>query len=244
MKRLKQYANKRFKNLETHLASYQQTPDVEILHKIRVEIKKLKALLQLINYCARKFRAHKTFLPLRTIFRKAGEIRQPEVFYRLLLLYQIKGVRDESIPKAKYSDRLSKALVKQIPIHIKSVVAQEKIVEKYVEKVTMDCIKKYLKRRKKQLRSELYPKMRQDRLHKSRKTMKEIIYLSGIVKGGDKKLDKFYHHAEALVGQWHDRQMLTFELIRNKKTSEVKRLTTENEADIKHFKKIVSRYYQ
>jgi hypothetical protein len=243
MKRILRYARKRFDNLETELTSYHRIPEVETLHRIRVEIKKIKALLLLIKYCTRKLKAHKTFLPLRTIFRKAGEIRQPEVFYKLLLLYQIKGVQDEAVPNAKRTGRLSAAFIKMIPAHVKTVSRQKKIVEKYAEKISRACIGKYVKRRKKDLRSELYPTLHLGRLHKSRKAMKEIIYLSGLRKGGRKKQDKFYRELETLVGQWHDRQTLTFELIRNKTTAEVKRLTNENEADIVRIKKMVKRYY-
>lgn len=242
MKPVQRYANKRFSNLETALRRYGKNPETELLHKVRVEIKKIKVLLLLIRYCYRKFKAHRTFIPLRNIFRKAGEIRQPEVFYRLLLLYQIKGVHDEAIPKAKSSDRLNAAFIKHVRTYVKTVRGQKKIVEPYLRKISKDCIRKYIKRRKASLRSELYPDTRLDTLHKSRKAMKEIIYLSGVENGG-RKLDKFYRNIEALVGLWHDRQMLTYELIRNNTTAEVKRLTAENEADIKKIKKMVRKYY-
>lgn len=244
MNRIARYARKRFSNLETELISYQHIPEIETLHRIRVEIKKIKALLRLIKYCTRKFKAHKTFVQMRSMFREAGEIRQPEVFYRLLLLYQIKGVRDEAVPNARRTARLSAAYIKLIPEHLETVTEQRKVVEKSARKVTRDCIEKYVRRRKKELRSELYPSLQLDNLHQSRKTMKEIIYLSGLGKGGRKKQNRFYRDLETLVGQWHDRQMLTFELIRHKTTAEVKRLTNENEADIRRIRRMVRRHYQ
>ncbi len=243
MKGVLRYVNKRFSNLEEELVSYTKDPEVEILHSIRVEIKKIKTLLLLIKYCSKKFKAHKTFIPLRTIFRRAGEIRQPDVFYRLLLLYQIQGVQDEAIPKSKSAVRLNDSFIRQIPAHLKTVKRLRQIVSQQAGKINRRCIRKYIEKRKRALRSELHPRLHLDQLHKSRKAMKEIIYLSGVENGG-RKLDKFYRRIESLVGKWHDRQMLTYELIRNKTTAEVKRLTTENEADIRKIKKMVKKYYQ
>ena len=171
----------------------------------------------------------------------AGAIRQPDIFYTLLLRYQIKGIADEIVPHAKSSNRLRAAFRKQMATHIKTVAEQKAVVTKNARKVSKACIRRYVKLRKKALRKELYPKIHLERLHKSRKTMKEIIYLSSLV--NKHKLDKFYKELEVLVGHWHDRQMLTFDLIRNKTTDEVKRLTNENEADIRRIAKKVKRYY-
>lgn len=244
MKSLVHYTNKRFDRLEKALKQYQRFSEVETLHRLRIEIKKIKVLLLLINYCVRHFKAHKTFIPLRAIFRKAGAIRQPAIFSKLLLRYQIKGVRGEIISPASSSNRPETAFINEIYCYIKTVIQQKELVKKEARNISRTCIRRYVKLRKKALRKELYPVLHPDRLHKSRKTMKEIIYLSRLEKSGRQKLDGFYKDLEVLVGQWHDRQMLTFELIRNKTTEDVNRLTNENESDIRRIAKKVKRYYK
>ena len=131
MKQLKDYSKKRFKILKDSLESYRHILDPEKLHQIRVEIKKIKVIINLINSCAHKFKGHRHFVPFRTIFRRAGEIRQPEIFYRLLLLYQIGGVSDAKIPKSKKIDVLSQAFQKDVPQFIESVSIQKKKLKMY-----------------------------------------------------------------------------------------------------------------
>ncbi|MCS5489851.1 CHAD domain-containing protein [Algoriphagus limi] len=78
---LNSYVSKLLESIEKQLSSYLKEKDPECLHKLRVEIKKIKA----INSFARKIyeRDFNSEL-LKPLFKKAGEIRETELTIQLL----------------------------------------------------------------------------------------------------------------------------------------------------------------
>jgi CHAD domain-containing protein len=241
VKQLKVYANKQFKALKEDLESYHHLQDPEVLHKIRVEIKKIKVVLNLINYCVKKFKGHRHFIPFRTIFRKAGAIRQPEVLYKLLMLYQIGGVTDEQIPRSKKLDKLSAAFQKEVPLFIGSVKTQKKKIKKHFDQVAKDNAHRYVKRKKQELEQLLFPTFNKAGLHKARKICKEVVYLHWI--DNQPKPDPFFNEVENIIGQWHDKQILLPIVKKNKAVDEVSKLTTASQEDLINLKKLISHYY-
>jgi CHAD domain-containing protein len=241
VKQLKVYANKQFKALKDDLESYHHLQDSEVLHKIRVEIKKIKVVLNLINYGVKKFKGHQRFIPFRTIFRRAGAIRQPEVLYKLLLLYQIGGVADEQIPKSKKLDKLSKAFQKEVPLFIESIKAQKKKIKKYFDQLAKDDTHNYVKKKKRELERLLFPTFNKAGLHKARKICKEVVYLHWV--DNQPKPDPFFNEVENIIGQWHDKQVLLPIVKKNKAVDEVSKLTTASQEDLINLKKLVSHYY-
>jgi CHAD domain-containing protein len=248
VKQLKSYAKKRFKNLKQDLKSYGRLQDPEVLHRIRVEIKKIKVLINLIDFSVKNFKGHQHFIPLRTIFRKAGEIRQPEVLYKLLLLYQIGNVSDAQIPKSKVMDRLSKAFQKKASTYIEAVNEQEKKIKKYYSKVSKTEAEKYLKKRKRELEHLLYRDFNKKELHKARKICKEIVYLPTGKAGlhwidNSKEPDPFYTEVENRIGQWHDKQALLPILKKKKAVDEVTKLMAASKEDMINLKELVVHYF-
>jgi CHAD domain-containing protein len=237
VKQLELFAKKQFKKLIDDLESYHHLQDPEVLHQIRVEIKKIKTLLNLINYCVKKFKGHQHFIPFRTIFRRAGEIRQPLVFYKLLLMYQIEGVRDAQVPKSKKLDKLSIAFKKDVPLFIESVKRKRKELSKFILQVKKIDSNKYLKKRKRELERFLFPTLNKPALHKARKVCKEIVYLQGLNK---KPVDSFYSDVEKRIGQWHDKQLLLPILKKNKKLMDIKKLAASSLDDLIALKKLVA----
>jgi CHAD domain-containing protein len=241
VKQLKAYANKQFKSLAEDLESYRHLQDPEVLHKIRVEIKKIKVVLNLINYALKKFKGHQHFIPFRAIFRKAGAIRQPEVLYKLLLLYQVSGIMDRQIPRSAKLDKLSKAFQKEVPLSIEAVKTQKKKIKKYFNQVLKDDARKYVKKKRRELERLLFPTFNKAGLHKARKICKEVVYLHWV--DNLPKPDPFFNEVENMIGQWHDKQVLLPIVKKNKAIDEVNKLSTACQEDLINLKKLVSHYY-
>lgn len=81
---LKKYLQKRAKAVKVLLKTPQKKWKVETFHQLRVEIKKLRALLGLIKFCNEDFKAKNTFLPFKLIFKQAGIIREFQLHKRVI----------------------------------------------------------------------------------------------------------------------------------------------------------------
>ncbi len=241
MRAFTDYAHKRFKRLIDQINFYDPSQRTETLHTIRLEIKKIKALINLTNFCVKGFKAHGNFVPFRTIFRMAGVIRQTDLYYELLLHYQIEGVKDELIPESNNQSKHISAFRRNSGRFITTIYGQEKKLIRYFKKIRRDDFEKYLKKRKIQSQKKLYPKLVLNELHKTRKRIKEILYLSSITKKTKKKLDPFFNRIQIMIGYRHDKQML-IPLLGNNWT-EVKRLKAECRADLGEIERVVSGYY-
>ena len=84
LKQFEKFAHRQFKSLISHLKKFRDHKKPEMLHQMLVDIKKIKAILGLINASKKRFKAHKNFIPLRNISRKAAEIRDRKIHVRLL----------------------------------------------------------------------------------------------------------------------------------------------------------------
>jgi CHAD domain-containing protein len=241
MSALEKYTYRRFSRLKKLLRAYSSEEDVEILHGIRVEIKKVKAILQLLNEYLPGFHAHKHFTPLRNIFRKAGQIRQPQVFYELLLRFDVQGLNDSFIPGSRDQRILSRRFRREIPVHISTVRTRRKKLEKSLAKIGRAQIREYLKRRKKALRLKLQGNLSGDALHKARKVIKEIIYLEAMSKKSGKR-ELYLGQLDELIGQWHDRQLL-LEVLKKARNLDLERLRSERDKAMEDILKSVSEFY-
>ena len=204
MKELKTYATKRFKGLTDSLDSYHHVEDPEVLHLIRLESKKFKSIINLLQYGVKSFKGHKHYIPFRTIFRRAGEIRQPEVIYKLLLQYQIGGVADSQIPKTDQVERLTLIFRDDVPKFKALVRTQRKRLKKYLEALSKKKARNYVTKRRLELKALLFPDFQSASLHKTRKIIKEVIFLKWI----DKKSITFFKKIEKVIGKWHDKQVV------------------------------------
>ncbi|MBI1767172.1 MAG: CHAD domain-containing protein [Bacteroidetes bacterium] len=206
MGRFKKFANHQFKSLVEHLEDYRNKKDQELLHKIRVDIKKIKAILLLTNDRVKGFNGHKNFIPFRTIFRRAGGIREPEVLSSLLLAYNIPGVHDQSIDGN--GEKLAISFSNDVHSFIDIVNKQWQKLESAFGKVRKKDLVQYLKKTNKNIKAKLHPEPAIDLIHKVRKSMKEFKYLSQSIQGSRKKRRKFYSAEIELIGDLHDRQVL------------------------------------
>ena len=69
MKRLQRYAQTRVRRLKAALEKYHQFQELDSLHRIRVELKKLRAVIRVVSLANSKVDYHDLFLPMRPVFR-------------------------------------------------------------------------------------------------------------------------------------------------------------------------------
>lgn len=241
MKQLKSYAEKRFHKLADSLESYRQVEDPEVLHLIRLELKKIKSILNLLQYGVRNFNGHKHYVPFRTIFRRAGEIRQPEVIYKLLLQYQVEGITDSQIPNTQQVERLTKEFRTEVPAFLEMVSTEKKKLTKHIRKLSKKEAKKYLIKKRKELSRLLFPHFKTATLHKTRKNIKEIIFLQWA--DTSRKTIAFFKKIEKVIGQWHDKQVLLPILRKGNHEDQASLLKAECKKELLSLQKTIRSFY-
>jgi len=244
VKHFEKFAHRQIRLLISHLKKYERTSDSEILHRIRVDIKKIKAVLEAMGYCKKHFKAHRNFIPFRNIFRRADEIREPEVLIQLLLQYTIKGIDDDRIFDNR--ENLIAAFNTDIPYFIKMVKTRANKLGDFFSEVHGDDFKRYLRKKKKEVKSQLFPKPRMRTIHKVRKAIKAIIYLSEVQSYLKKKEAKFYAKIESTIGRLHDKQVLLL-LLKNQNSDAVRAqsevIQSECLVDAKEILRLITGYY-
>lgn len=238
MKALALYAKKRFKRLKAALKNYAKTGDPELLHNIRVDIKRLKAILNLIKYQEKDFEAHKVFIPLRTLYRACFAVREPLVMEELSSKLP-NNAKLQFTPSPK-TIRLFK---KNIPGYLRLVSAQRKIIDKAIKKVKAKSYSRYLLRKKKIIKEQLTPTFIASELHKTRKIAKEILFLEAMTLKKSER-DPFFAAIASSIGIWHDRCVL-IESIRSEDTAnaQIKTLHYQNIQELKKIRNVIEEYY-
>jgi len=237
---LRSFTEKRLARLKELLLHFTISDDQEILHQIRVEIKKIKALLRLLHYARRKFDYHHAFLPFRDIFRACGAIRDPYVMYKLMA-----EITEEPHHTNIGNDQRIIDFRKQIPAYILAIEIQEQKLPQIAGRVSGHTYRKYLRKKRRELRRRLFPKFKRSQLHDIRKLMKEIWYLSAITKI-KKPVLRFYRKAAGLIGDWHDKQILIQRIASSgiQRPELIAMLRRIGEDDLKQLKPVVRKFYR
>lgn len=242
LKALQKYGHARFKHLQQQLKHYAQRTDPEILHRIRVELKKIKVLFHLVAFCPGNFNSKREYKPLRKIFRKAGHIRKVDVVSRLQHEYKTDDMKQDVLSETRKKRKYISSFKNNIPDFQRIIRKYDKKMKKYFKRTDAGCFKKYLLSKENEVEKKFSPRLRLRELHESRKLIKEIIYLSPLSK--DVPVDvKYYHSLQDIIGSWHDKQMF-MQLVRKKRNrfhlQSIKKLKAESDKDIKKLKLFVT----
>ena len=239
MKLLIKYADKRFKSLHVHLDKYKQCVGIEDLHQIRVELKKIKTLFDLITHDFKK----SEYKPLKNIFKNAGRIRETDVLHQLFRKYKLQQF-EKSIKREALERKSAIAAFRQKAKYYKKAVNHiQQRSKKYLIEINRGNLNKYVFKVEQKINKKLFSKYRLDELHKIRKQIKKIIYLSQVTDSKDiSKKNKLYDNLQNIIGQWHDKNVLIRLLQKNKGHSHktvLGNLKLECNRDIKSIKSLI-----
>ncbi len=231
------YAKKRLTRMRAHLKSYDRIPDAELLHQVRVEIKRIKALLALLQYHDNKFNADKAYLPFRDIFRACYAIREPAVMSEFSKKFSKQKGKQSGTDKVTI-----KKFRKQIPRFLETVDKKGRKLLRKIKKVSPGTLERYLKRQKETLKKKLSRSIHSHDLHKTRKQVKEIMYLETIALEREDR-NPFFAEVAELIGTWHDRMVYIDKLRKNKPQpmEEISVLRAENSKDLRTLRALIYR---
>jgi len=233
------YTRSRFKRLKSLLKALQTSDDRETLHQVRIELKKIRALLRLVHFRNKKFRDHDVFKPLKQLHRRCGEIRDPQV---IEMLIEEAGEPGRDLVK-EHQSRLAD-FRNDIPAYLEAIRVHESDILKHVRRLKKKTYTKYLKERHRKLKKLVHPKIQKKELHETRKLVKEILFLTLIFKK-KKNINPFFQQSAELIGDWHDKAMVIQNLHKNNGAEGdlVADLRRRARKDVKKLRKEVSRFY-
>lgn len=218
-KKQEKYFNRHWEAMFTHLYNFCVAQNPEELHKLRVEIKKLEALFMLLKECSwnkyddKRFR--KKFMPVRKIFKNAGRIRNAHI--NLQLLDKFKTENSDFKDKQKtilqeQSNKFCNDMIVFADTISKNHESLMKLIYDVESKKILDLYKKQLKKINKIFKSYKKPA----ELHKSRKNIKQLLYVYSILnKPFIKKIKlnaEYFDNLQEILGKWHDAEV-TVELL-------------------------------
>jgi len=201
------YLDKEWVEMNARLKAFLDTGDQEQLHKFRVQIKKLRAMLTLFDKTSKENGLLKNFKPVRKIFKHAGNIRNAHINLELGVRYKLKNDLFESSQQKIIEDGTNEFRTKGDEF-LKLIKTAYKNLKKHLQKVDDKQIAAYYKDQLEQIATNFTISGFTEDMHTNRKLIKILVYnhklagdaLNGKISFNIAYLDKL----QEAIGQWHD----------------------------------------
>jgi CHAD domain-containing protein len=201
------YFDKEWKEMNAHLESFLETGEEEALHKFRVQIKKLRAMLSLFVDTSNQSGLLKDFKPVRKIFKDAGYIRDAQTNLALGESYNIKNDAFESAQKKIIEEGTNEFKLNGKKF-IKNIKDAHKMLKKQLPGVENSSIARYYEKQLRKIATNLAVSGFTEEMHTNRKLIKILVYNHKLA---EKALDGSLHFNTAYldklqetIGKWHD----------------------------------------
>jgi hypothetical protein len=193
------------------LHSYKQKKDNDLLHKLRVAIKKGNAVLNMLYKLEPSFDYDKAYQPYKIIFKSAGLIRE-----EILQRERLKDASKNKVIKkpADVLKNLNQDFFKISSMQLKNADEALPEIKASLESVKHQKIKSYCKKLSQKLKSKWKKNSNEGEIHKFRKSLKQLLYCAHLLSEKERKKlisDKEHKRIDKLqddIGQWHDNILL------------------------------------
>lgn len=193
--------NKAWQSMLAHLLAFCETQKPEDLHRFRVQVKKIKALLLFLQ-------GRSAPKQLQSIFRHAGKIRSAHIHLRLLEQYQLANV-ELKVEQEKIAKTEARRFCSKHRFYIKKLKKTEQSLSGNFCDIDDKSILK-LYRNKLEKLSRFFSKNDTsiDKAHENRKKIKNLLYLYNALPTSlalKLQLNTAYlNQVQDAIGQWND----------------------------------------
>src|ERR1700761_930882 len=213
-KKEKIYFNDQWDEMTAHLKKFIENGEQEELHQFRVQVKKLRAMLELLDTNSAKHPLQKDFKPVRKIFKRCGEIR--EAFIHLQYGQRFHFKNEDFFMNHLYEIEKGTNEVKELgKQYLKTIKSAHDDIGGDLQHVGNKDIVEFYKARLYAIGSFLGNLQFNDELHTARKQIKTLMYNRKIAQNAlDGKLqisNDYLDKLQTLIGDWHD-NVLALEL--------------------------------
>lgn len=205
-KTIKAFVKKRLNNAEDQMLQYCSTKDGECLHKLRVEVKKLNALIRLMNFCAAK-KQQLNKKPVDELFKSAGEIRTAFVHIDLLKEHDIQ-TGDFITDQQTIISNSTVAFCSKNNMFKTLLRKTHKKVFKKVKSISKKNVHRFFKKQTQKIIAGFAVAPTEAQLHGLRKRLKELLYVFEMMpqtlqQAIGLNVD-YVNHLQEEIGHWHD----------------------------------------
>ncbi len=181
-------------------------------HKLRVEIKKLNALFDLLSDCSEKFNRVKIFKPFKKIFRQAGKVRELQLEETILKKFKLISVlSDYIISVRKQRLREQGIFFSMVDQKMKDrIKSGYKLISPFLSDINKLNTENYLNDKTNNIKKIINrPDLQTEQLHELRKLLKKVSYIRKGV-SAEKLInpESEINKLSGLLGKWHDFQVM------------------------------------
>jgi|GEM_PF-3436190 len=204
---LENYFRKRTNEIETLLKKPARLFTMEDYHRLRVAIKKVRAMMRMLGASGSKYKSKKPLKRVLEIFYKAGKVRELQLensvvhkhdlqhrlktYVHALQLNELKEKKEFLVLHDKAKDKMQKSFSKIVPM---------------IRKVRKSALTEYVRKEKKEIASLTKSReLKNSQIHQLRKGLKKLYY--NMKSLGLKAQGRFLKNGETLqemMGEWHD----------------------------------------
>jgi len=207
---LEKYFVLREKNLFNHLHDFELSGDETSLHDLRVEMKKLRAIIKFLRSIYSKQKIKKPAHALRAIFQRAGEIRELQIMEQWLQKNNLIVIEQTYYPPEKLHALISEfqRTTDKLKDEFKEIIDA---ISKFVETTNEILAEQYFTDMDAQLETLCRSDLPKNEWHELRKLIKQRIYAYNWIQHETESDDpnfSYYHKLQEAIGLWHDLEII------------------------------------
>ena len=172
--KIRKTLKKHMRHMEQCASLWLYTDDGEAIHQLRVEYKKMRALIRLERLGTPAGRKITIPRNLKKLYKNAGEVRSLQIYYRSVVPFfeNAHGYRADILQQIDVAK--SKLIIKIRHFHFHKTL---KSIEKHTPKrITDAMLKKFVEGKSQMMEDILLEKGSDEQIHLARKCLKDIIY--------------------------------------------------------------------
>ena len=201
--KLEIFFRKKCDDIITSLNEFCESGNQEEIHKMRVEFKKLKALISLVNECSKNSHFEGEYRAAKIVYRRAGVVRDAYIskqFHEAVIV-------SKNDAENNYLEAASAEFCRKKDIHLNVITEWKSITGKRFENIENHCVISFYRKHLERLAQSFFL-LEEEEIHECRKIIKRLLYLYPLVPPAVKnKLKININYLDALqeeIGKWHD----------------------------------------